>query len=86
MVYQSLANQPHPFHYIGHIVAVATNDSNLMYQCFTNHYQSDLVLYITNLSMITNKLPIHYITNHNIGNFLPTGSQCFTNHQFTNVI
>ena len=24
------------------------------------------------------------ITNHSIGNFLPIGSQCFTNHQFTN--
>ena len=26
----------------------------------------------------------YIITNHNIGNFLPIGSQCFTNHQFTN--
>ena len=26
------------------------------------------------------------ITNHSIGNFLPTGSQCFTNHQFTSGI
>ena len=60
IVYQSFANQPHPFYYIGHIVAVATNYSNLMYQCFTNHYQSDPVLYITSLPMITNKLPIHY--------------------------
>ena len=24
------------------------------------------------------------IINHSIGNFLPIGSQCFTNHQFTN--
>ena len=57
-VYQSFANQPHPFYYIGHIVVVATN---LMYQCFTKHYESDPVLYIASLPMITNKLPIqHY--------------------------
>ena len=58
IIYQSFANQPHPFNYNCHNVAVATNCSNLMYQCFTNHYQSDLVLYITSLPMITNKLPI----------------------------
>ena len=29
------------FYYIGHIVAIATNYSNLLYQCFTNRYQSD---------------------------------------------
>ena len=34
-------------------------------------------------------LPIncqYSITNHSIGNFLPIGSQCFTNHQFTSSI
>ena len=70
IVYQSFANQPHPFYYIGHIFALATNYSNLMYQCFTNHYQSDPV-------------PIHHYQS-SVGNFLPVGSQCFTNHQFTN--
>ena len=76
VVYQSSANQPH-------IVAVATNYSNVLYQCFTNFYQSDLVLYITSLLMITNKLPIHH-SNHSIGDYLPIGSQCFTNRQFIN--
>ena len=52
-VYQSFANQPH-------IVAVATNYSNLLYQYFTYHYQSYLVLYKTSLPTITNKLPIHH--------------------------
>ena len=42
------------FYYIVHIVAIATNYSNLLYQCFTNHYQSDPVLYITSLPMVTN--------------------------------
>ena len=65
-------------YYIGHIVAVATNYSNLLYQCFTNHYQYNPVLYITHLPMITNKLPIQHYRNHIIGNFLPIGSQCFT--------
>ena len=60
IVYQSFPNQLHPFYYIDHIAAVATNYSNLMCQCFTNHYQSDPVLYITRLSMITNKLPTHH--------------------------
>ena len=46
------------FYYIAHIVAIATNYSNLLYQCFTNHYQSDPELYITSLPMITNNLPI----------------------------
>ena len=59
IVYQSFANQPDPFYYIGHIVAAATNYSNLMYHCFTNDYQSDPVLYVTSLPMITNKFPIH---------------------------
>ena len=34
-------------------------------------------------------LPIncqYSIINHSIGNFLPIGSQCFTNHQFTSSI
>ena len=53
IVYQSFANQPH-------IVAVATDYSNLLYQYFTYHYQSYLVLYITSLPMINNKLPIHH--------------------------
>ena len=48
------------FYYIAHIVAKATNYSNLLYQCFTSHYQSDPVLYITSLPMITNNLPILY--------------------------
>ena len=61
IVYQSFANQPHPFYYIGDIAVVATNYSNLLYQCFANYYQSDPVLYITSLPMITNKLPkYHY--------------------------
>ena len=53
IVYQSIANQPHPFYCISHIVAVATNYSNLM-------YQSDPVLYKTSLPMITNKLSINH--------------------------
>ena len=48
------------FYYIPHIVAIATNYSNLLYQCFTNHYQSDPVLYISSLPMIINNLPIHH--------------------------
>ena len=71
------------FYYIPHIVAIATNYSNLLYQCFTNHYQSDPVLYISSLPMIINNLLI-IITNHTIDKFLSIGSQCFTNHQFTN--
>ena len=43
IVYQLFANQPHPFYYNGHIVAVTTNYSNLMYRRFTNHYQFDPV-------------------------------------------
>ena len=31
----------------------------MLYQCFTNHYQSDPVLYITRLPMISNTLPIY---------------------------
>ena len=58
-VYQSFANQVHSFYCISHIVAIVTNYSNLLYQCFSNHYQSDPVLYIISLPMITNKLPIH---------------------------
>ena len=46
--------------YMGHIVAVATNNSNLLYHCFANHYQSDPVLYTTSSPVITNKLPIHH--------------------------
>ena len=60
VVYQSFANQPHPFYYIDHIAVAATNYSNLLYQCFANHYHSDPVLYITSLPMITNKLPIYH--------------------------
>ena len=52
------------FYYIDHIVSIATNYSNLLYQCFTNYYQSDSVLYITSLPIITNKLPIHYQSYH----------------------
>ena len=57
VVSQSFANQPHPFYYIADIATIVTNNSNLLYQCFTNHYQSDSVLYITSLPMISNKLP-----------------------------
>ena len=46
------------FYNIVHIVAIATNYCNLLYQRFTNHYQSDPELYITSLPMITNNLPI----------------------------
>ena len=60
IVYQSFANLSHAFYYIGHIVALATNYSNLLFQYFTNHYQSDSVLYIISLPMITNKLLIHH--------------------------
>ena len=60
IVCQSFANEAYPFYYIGHIAVVATNYSHLLYQCFTNHYQSDPVLYITSLPKITNKLPIHH--------------------------
>ena len=35
--YQSFANQSHPFYYIDHIVAVATDYSNLLYKCFSSH-------------------------------------------------
>ena len=48
------------FHYILHIVAMATNYSDLLYQCFTNHYQSNPVLYISSLPMIINNLLIHH--------------------------
>ena len=48
------------FYYIAYIVAIATNYYNLLYQCFTNHYQSDSVLYISSLPMITNNMPIHH--------------------------
>ena len=85
IVYQPFTNQPHPFYYIGHIVAVATNYSNLLYQRYTNHYLSDPVLYITSLPMITNKLPIHHYQSC-IGNLLPIGGQCYTSHQLTNGI
>ena len=43
------------FYYIAHIVTIVTNFSNLLHQYFTNHYQSDPVLYITSLPKITNK-------------------------------
>ena len=70
---------------IGHIVAVATN--YLIY-C------SNALPIITNLIqcftyLVYQWLPINYqysIISHNTGNFLPIGSQCFTNHQFTNGI
>ena len=48
------------FYYIAHIVTLATSYSNLLYQCFINHYQSNPELYITSLPMITNNLPIHH--------------------------
>ena len=86
IVYQSFANQPHLFYYIGNIVAVATNYSNLIHQCFINHYQSDPMFYITSLPIIREINCQYIITNHSIGNFLPIGSQCFTNYQFTNGI
>ena len=49
-------------------------------------------LIITNLTQsftlqVYQWLPIncqYIITNHSIGNFLPSGSRCFINHQFTN--
>ena len=59
-LYQSFSNQLHPFHCISHIVAVASNSFDLMYQCFTNYYQSHPVLYISSVPIITNKLPIHH--------------------------
>ena len=56
--YQLLTNHlpisPTVFITLAIIVAVTTDYSNLMYQCFTSHYKSDLVIYITNLPMITN--------------------------------
>ena len=62
------------FYYIAHIVAIATNYSNLLYE----HLPM-----ITNLSQcfaqpVYQWLPItcQYIKNHSIGNFLPIGSQC----------
>ena len=86
IVYQSFANQPHLFYYIGDIVAETTNYSNLMHQCFINHYQSERMFYISSLP-ITRKINCQYIiTNHSIGNFILIGSQCFTNYQFTNGI
>ena len=60
MVYQLFANQPHPFCYIDRTVAVVINCSNFLYRCFTNHYQSDQVLYITSLTMTTNKLSLYH--------------------------
>ena len=48
-----------------HIVAIATNCSNFLYQCFINHQQSDSVLYITSLPVIISNLPInHYQSLH----------------------
>ena len=47
-----IAQLSSPFYYTAHIVAIATNYCNLLHQYFTNHYQSDLELYIT--SLITN--------------------------------
>ena len=58
--YQSFANQPYSFHYTANIAAIiATNYSNLLNQCFTNHNQSDPVLYSISLPVITNKFSIH---------------------------
>ena len=48
------------FYSIAHVVAITTNYYNLLYQSFTNHYQSDSVLYISSLAMITNNLLIHH--------------------------
>ena len=45
-------------------VAVATIYSNLLYQCFTKHYQSDSVLYIISLPMITNKFRVQIIASY----------------------
>lgn len=58
-VYQSLYNQPHPFHQIAQIAAKMTNYSKLLYQSFNNHFQSGTVPYINRVLVITNKLPIH---------------------------
>ena len=41
------------FCYIAHIVAIATNYSNLLYQYFTNHYQSDPDIIQANMIMKT---------------------------------
>ena len=71
------------FYYIPYIAAIATNYSDLLHQCFTNHYQSDPVLYISSLPMIINIFQF-IITSHSIDKFFPIGSQYFTNHQFTN--
>ena len=60
---------------IGHIVAVATIYSNLLYQCFTKHYQSDSVLYIISLPMITNKFRVQIIASH-VGNCEVSSSYC----------
>ena len=84
-VYQSFTSQPPPFYYIAHIVAIVINHSNLFYQYFTSQYQSDPVIYITTLPMITNKFPVyHYQLYH--WQFSVLGRQCITNHQFTNGI
>ena len=48
------------FYYIANIVAITINYYNLLYQCFTNHYQSDSVPYISSLPMIINNFPIHH--------------------------
>ena len=42
------------------LLSIVTNYSNLLYQCFTSHYQSDLMLYITSIPMIINNLPIYH--------------------------
>ena len=80
-VYESIANQPHPFYCIGHFVAVATT-----LICCTN-----VVPNITNLIQCFT-WPVYWwlptngqyiITSHNIGNFLHIGNKCFVNQQFT---
>ena len=44
IVYQSFANK---LIFFAHIVAIVTNSYDLLYQWFTNHYQSDPMLYMT---------------------------------------
>ena len=43
-----------------------TNYSNLQYQCFTNHYQSDPLLQKTSLSMIANRLVASILPTINV--------------------
>ena len=77
-----LANQPYPF---------ITFPILLIWQLIILICCTNVLPIITNLTQCFT-YPVYQwlsiicqfmITNHSIGKFLPIGSQCFTNHQFT---